>query len=722
MRPNRPKRRHKPTPRPGSRSRFSPSLEARCRRYAGIRCGRIPPRLSQPHLPRRLAEQLSATRSRLELVLESVSDAVVGVDRLGRLAYLNSRAARQAGRHKEDLLGQDLSSLFPGADGALVRRHLVRTVKEGLKARIEYFSKSYARWFETRIFPAAGGAVIFSADVTQRKQAELQLRETLERLRIAADVAGIGFWEWCLEDGKVYFSPEWKRQLGYNDRELPDRLEEWRDRIHPDDRQRVLGQVAAFCRSPAPNFEIEYRMRHCNGDYRWISARWLLTVHEGNASRRLAVTHVDITDKRAAEDQLRYVAGHDGLTGLPNRRLLFEFAEHMVASARRAHTRLAVLFFDLDAFKPVNDTYGHHVGDQVLREAAQRIAQSVRAEDMVGRLGGDEFVAVLANVDSTRAVTQAAIHMLRTLEPPYRVDGLELQVPASVGIAIFPDHGIGIETLIECADAAMYHAKHRPNPKLEFYSPSIHQQQQERTTVNERMKADLEARRFELVYQPIFDCRSRRMVSLEAQMRWPAMNLSPTDFVPMAESNGQIVALGEWALGEACDQLREWFSRGLPMPMMELKVSPLQFFRKDFCDDTARLLEVKGIAPRTIRIEVCEATMMRDEEEVRQVMKNLRRLGIGVTIKEFGHGYPSLEQLNRLPVQALKINTRHFSPALTETVQVMCRKLGFDLVACHVESAETLRRLRRQHYPKAQGFFLCRPLRGNELAAWYRTH
>lgn len=548
----------------------------------------------------------------------------------------------------------------------------------------------------------------------------LRLKEVLARLRMAVEIAGLGFWEWDLQSNRVYFSPEWKKQLGYDEAALSNHVKEWKSRLHPDERERVVRQMTAFSEAPTPNFEIEYRLRHRDGNYRWMVARCICLDDERGARKRLAITHVDITAKRTAEEQLRYVAGHDGLTGLPNRRLLYEFAEHMVASARRSLNQLAVLFIDLDEFKPVNDTYGHHIGDLVLRETAQRIAQSVRAEDMVGRIGGDEFVALLTKIQDDQDVAAAALHTLESLRRPYRVGEMELHVPASVGISVFPRDGECIETLIEHADAAMYHAKSQYGDKMQFFQPEFRSDLHQRSAVAERIKEDLPRQGFRLVYQPVFDSESGDVVALDAQLRWPGAGLSPTDFIPIAEANGQILALGEWTIREASQQVRHWQEQGLPLLPVSVKVSPVQFFRKDFCRNTMQTLSSQGVKPEALRLEVCESTLMRSDEEVGHLMGELKQAGIGVEINEFGHGYSSLERLSHLPISAVKINTTHYGESLTETILFLGQKLGFDVIAGHVESARTLETLKRQHYRHVQGFHLCPPLTGPEFETWYR--
>lgn len=539
-----------------------------------------------------------------------------------------------------------------------------------------------------------------------------RLRETLARLRMAAEMAGLGFWEWDLDNDRVYFSPEWKKQLGYERRELRDQIDEWRSRLHPHEQLQVEQQLRSFAENPTPDFEIEYRLRHRNGQYRWLAARCMrLDDHR----RRIAITHIDVTNKRTAEEQLRYVAGHDGLTGLPNRRLLYEFAEHMVASARRAHTRLAVLFIDLDDFKPVNDTYGHHMGDRVLREAAQRISLSLRGGDLVGRIGGDEFVAVLAKIDSDKDVAAAAMHTLESLRRPYHLDALDLQVPASVGVSVFPRDGLCIETLIEHADAAMYHAKAKHGDKLQFFLREFQSELRDRSVLVERIKQDLPRNGFRLVYQPVFDCTSQRIVALDAQLRWPQSGLPPNEFIPLAETSGQILALGEWTVREAGRQARKLRDQGLPPMPISVKVSPLQFFRKDFCRSLTRVLAEEGAPSGALRLEVCEATLMRSDEEVSRVIEDLHAGGVGVEIKDFGHGYSCLERLSHLPIACIKINLAQSGERMARTLLLLGHRLGCEVVACHVESADVLEALKRQHYRRAQGFHLCPPLTSDEL-------
>lgn len=428
----------------------------------------LPPEpVRREHLLRRKAE---AEKSRLEELLESVSDVVVDVSSSGKITYLNRLAPQRVKREKDEFIGRKLTAIFPGEVGQMVQDSLSRASRDKTPTRFEYFSKVYSCWFETRVFPTDEGAVIVSADISRRKQVEHRLREALERFKTASEMAMLGFWEWQLADDTVYFSPEWKKQLGYADAELPNRIEEWKCRLHPDDRAFVLQHVARSAKQSSADFEIEYRLSHKDGGYRWINARWMALSDDGSSGPSFAVTHLDVTSAKEEAEHLDYVASHDLLTGLPNRSLLHEFAEHVMSAARRQHGKVAVMFLDLDRFKAVNDTYGHKAGDCVLQEAARRIAHSLRAEDLVGRLGGDEFVAVLSEITGFRDVTRAATECLEALSQPFTLGKRKVKVLPSIGISIFPDDGDSMETLIHNADIAMYQAKRSGGGKFCFFA------------------------------------------------------------------------------------------------------------------------------------------------------------------------------------------------------------------------------------------------------------
>ncbi len=300
-------------------------------------------------------------------------------------------------------------------------------------------------------------------------RARHKLEESEARLKLAMDIASVGYWERDMLRGEVYFSPEWKRLLGYDEDEFPNTDAAWCEHLHPDERDGVLAKVEAAVASGEPGRDIEMRLRHKSGSYRWMVSRALAERDEAGDLVKLRGVYLDITERKEVERQIRQISLHDPLTGLPNRALIYEFAEPLLASARRHDKYVAVLFIDLDRFKPINDEHGHDVGDEVLKEVAKRLRTSVREADQVGRLGGDEFIIVLTEVRSDDDAARVARVCGRRLARPYMIRGLKLHTTPSIGISVFPRDGQNIEMLIQHADAAMYEAKRAGRNTFRFF-------------------------------------------------------------------------------------------------------------------------------------------------------------------------------------------------------------------------------------------------------------
>ncbi|WP_242466211.1 diguanylate cyclase domain-containing protein [Chromatium okenii] len=310
-------------------------------------------------------------------------------------------------------------------------------------------------------------------DISARKYSEQALLDIKERLRRVAEIAELTFWEWDVYTNQVFFPPEWWQQTGYALEELPHQLDEWAALLHPEDRVRILDDLDRFMETYAAPCEMQYRLKCKRDIYRWFVARLEAILDAQGVLRRVLLVHQDVTRRKASEDRAIYLAQHDPLTGLPSRALLDQLANHMLASARRASGHLAVLFFDLDHFKSVNDTYGHPVGDQLLQGFANRLLDAFRAEDLIARLGGDEFIVVLANIRDREDVASAARGAIADLTPAYLLAGLELRCLPSLGISLFPQDGDTIDALIKRADAAMYRAKQISPGRYQFASEAL---------------------------------------------------------------------------------------------------------------------------------------------------------------------------------------------------------------------------------------------------------
>ena len=576
-------------------------------------------------------------------------------------------------------------------------------------------------------------AVIVTHDASERKREDRARREIEQRLQLAVAIAHLGFWEWRPAAGEVFLSEQWKVQLGYADDGLDNTFETWESRLHPDDREQVVGDLMRYVARPDGDYRSEQRLRHRDGSYRWVACRAIAETGPDGGATRVLGTHFDITDLKLAEQRVREAAQHDWLTGLPNRNLVFEYASHLLAAARRNQSGGAFLFIDLDRFKPINDLYGHEVGDRVLKEVADRLRQCVRQEDLIGRMGGDEFVIVLPHPGKGHRAATVAQHVLYSIGRPFEIGTLTLSVSPSIGIAHYPQHGEDAETLVRAADVAMYHAKRAGRANYQTYSPLLEQSSGHCSEVEACLKKAVSEHAFELHYQPVIDMKSRRTVGAEALLRLRAADgsmIGPDRFVPVAESSGLMGAVGEWVMTEACRQQLEWQAAGLPPIAVGINVSPLQFRQRNFVARLQHIVDRSGLDPQCLQIEVKENAVMENVDVAVRILGDVRRLGIKVALDDFGTGYSSLTELGKLPLDQLKVDqsfvhaapTQRASRAIMDAIITLGRTLDLAVVGEGIESEESLDYMESHHCDRAQGFFISRPLSAADFSRWHREH
>ncbi len=491
---------------------------------------------------------------------------------------------------------------------------------------------------------------------------------------------------------------------------------------------RHLREFFAHSGDKALRHGLDVKGRRKNGELIPIEAAITVT---DTADGRMGVTFVsDVTERKRAEEKLRHAAQHDPLTGLPNRALVYEIGAQLIGGARRHQHKLAVMFFDLDRFKPINDTYGHRTGDLMLQEVARRLKTSVRSSDLVGRLGGDEFVAVLTELHSDAHLESIASHLLKRLSEPYRIESLELHTSPSIGISLYTDDGNDIDLLIRRADAAMYHAKSRGRNNYQYFSDEIRSNTANVFALEQRLRRSLQQEDFELAYQPVIDMRSGKLVAVEALIRWrqpDGAELMPGDFIAAAEASGLIHQIGEWVIREACRQHERWRAGGMPAVRIAVNVSPMQFRSPDFRDRLLAALNSSTMDPSCLELEVTETTVMSRIEEATRTMSWLKELGLRVALDDFGTGYSSLSHLAQLPIDKLKvdkafvthIDSDQRSLAIAETVLALGQKLGVETVAEGIENPGAFSMLRDLGCGLAQGYLIGRPMRAEQLRDWH---
>ncbi len=458
----------------------------------------------------------------------------------------------------------------------------------------------------------------------------------------------------------------------------------------------------------------------------------ITSIHDefGSLSQYAAIVN-DVTQRKLDEERIRYQANFDALTGLPNRSLFIDRLHQSLLAMARANNKLGLMFIDLDGFKLVNDTLGHDKGDELLREAAERIAACTRTGDTVARLGGDEFTVIMPNLHRSHDAPLVAQRILDSLNKPFLLDGTESFVSGSIGITLYPDDADDASDLLKNADAAMYRAKDKGKANYQFYTIDMNAEVTERLRVKNGLVKALEREEFELFYQPKMTLENGRIEGVEALMRWNSRDLGmvpPSRFIPVMEETGQVVEVGEWALRSACLQHKAWRDAGMPDIRVAVNLSARQLREISFVSLLENVLRDTGVEPGGLEVEITESMLMSDTENAVEALQNLHDMGIHLAMDDFGTGYSSLSYLRRFPIDTIKIDRSFVSDITTSTDDAeiirtiinMGRTLGRKIVAEGVETQEQLSILREYECDQIQGYFLSPPLPAAKLTGFLR--
>lgn len=568
-------------------------------------------------------------------------------------------------------------------------------------------------------------------DITERKRTEKALRESEERYALASLAANDGLWDWDLITNEAHFSVRWKLLLGFGEEEIDKGIEEWFNRIHPLDVERVKVALNLHLDGLSSHFENEHRVLHKDGEYRWMLSRGIAVRDQAGKAYRMAGSQTDVSARKRAEEQLLHDAFYDGLTGLPNRSLFIDRLGNSLRRTRRAQDdacTCAVLFLDLDRFKMINDSLGHTVGDAVLIETARRLEKCVRPGDTVARLGGDEFVMLIEDVHDEDKAKRVAERVQNAFASPIPVEGSEILNSASIGIALGSPDYANAEDLLRDADITMYQVKSHGRGRYEVFTPSMRNQAVALIQLETDLRSALERGEFRIHYQPIVTLEDGKISGLEALLRWqhPHRGLvPPMEFIPLAEETGLIISVGEWVLRTACGQQKNWIAAGIPPLRVAVNISTVQLKDPGFSDMVLTIVRETGIQPECLDLEITETTLMAQSKSAVESLLKLRSLGIHVSLDDFGTGYSSLNYLQNLPIDTLKID-RSFIRQLTadgeqgkivETILTLGDNLGIEVIAEGIETAEQLKKLRMIHCRRGQGYFFAKPMEGKALSS-----
>ena len=558
-----------------------------------------------------------------------------------------------------------------------------------------------------------------------------RLAESEQRHALAMQGANDGLWDWDVRADRLYFSPRWKQMLGYSEPELGDARGEWLGRVHADDRAALTQALEAHLSGASHHFEHEHRIQHRDGSYRWVLARGMAVRDAQGRATRVVGSQTDVTDRKEAEQRLQHDALHDALTGLPNRVLFLDRLDQAIRRAQRANpsAAAAVLFLDLDRFKLVNDSLGHQVGDQLLIAVARRLESAVRPPDTVARLGGDEFTVLLDDVVDAHEASLVAERVHQTLRTPFEIDERELFIDASIGIAL-ADPDASPDTVLRDADVAMYRAKADGKGRHAVFDGRMHEQVMRRLDMETELRRAIEEQRLEVVFQPIVQAATGRIVGFEALTRWPESGggfVEPSEFVPIAEETGLIVPLGRWVLEAACAQLAQWRAHpngaGL---IVSVNVSHRQLTDPEFGLVLHEALARTGLDPAALRLEVKENALSREPDPVYRALAHAHEeMGVRSHIDDFGTGASSLRLLHGFPGDAVKIHralvigmgVEAGAFEIVKALVGLAHNLGLEVIAEGVETAAQLDHLKLLGCEFAQGFHVSAPLRPEDATA-----
>ena len=569
-------------------------------------------------------------------------------------------------------------------------------------------------------------------------QAFRALRQNQQRLARAQHVAKLGNWEWDITQDIFHWSDELYRIMGRSRDEQIFSLQDCMSHIHPEDRGVIQRALDDAINHQIP-FKIDHKVIRADGSELEVEQQAEVIYNDAGVAIRMHGTLQDVSERKSAERRIRQLAYYDLLTGLPNRQSFNDTIQREMNIARREGTRLALIFLDLDHFKEINDTLGHKAGDELLQHVAEYLNRSIRNTDIIAkltpsdqaqaslsRLGGDEFTILLPGLKEVETAAQVCERVLNHLKIPMLLEGQEVSVTGSLGIAIFPDDGADLDTLLRHSDMAMYNAKQSGKNAYRFFTDQMNSSVQQRLKTENSLKQALNLDQFELYYEPRVSLQHGKIVGAEALIRWhhPQKGLLvAAQFLDVADETGLIIPIGEWVLEQACQQLQRWQTQGFEHLTMTINLSAQQFRQQNLLQQVRECIERYQLPPHRLNIELTESTLVEDMLAAREVFLALKALGVQLSLDNFGTGYSSFTYLKQFPVDSLKID-RHFTAlihqnpkdaGIIKSIITLAQGLELTSVAAGVSNAEQMTTLRDMGCHQVQGPLISDPLPAEKM-------
>ncbi len=644
---------------------------------------------------------------------------------------------------QEKFLGKTIAEVLPPEVSDKCAYHLEQALQSGETQVFEYplFHNGRVRSYEARSVPSGENETLtLVRDITDQKESAQILQKERDFIATVLDTARALVMVRDRKGRIVRFNRACEEATGYKSEEVEGR-EIWDFLLVPEE----IGQEKSIFKSllegkTENNYEICLLSK--KGQQRFIVWSNSVMPDKEGLVEHVISTGIDITERKQAEEQVQFLAYYDGLTNLPNRVLFKEHLSQALAYSQRHEQLMAVLFFDLDRFKQINDTLGHSIGDSLLKSVADRLRKGLRLSDClarqnlgeletsVGRFGGDEFTVLVPDISGAEAAAKIAQRLLEIISKPFQLDNQEVFITASIGISIHPSDGTTAELLLKNADTAMHAAKDQGRNAYQFYSDEMHAKSFKKLSLENDLRKAVGGEEFELYYQPKLCAESGRLMGAEALIRWQHPfrgQIPPSEFIPLAEETGLIIPIGEWVLETVCRQNLSWLDSGFSPIPLAVNLSCAQFRQRSLINSISRILDMVGMDPKYMELEITESTIMQNEGESGKMLRDLKSMGIKISVDDFGTGYSSLSYLKRFTLDALKIDRSFIKDlthdpddrAITLAIIAMAHSLGLRVIAEGVETEQHLSVLKEHGCDEVQGYLFSPPLPADAFTQKY---
>lgn len=674
---------------------------------------------------RKQAEEALKKSEEYRNLFKLANDAIIIFEPVTeRILDANDFACKLFGYDRSELIGSFLEQICRDTEGRQTRNS--KLIKDG---ELESFESIHYRKDGTPInvlinsslieFSGKPAVLSIKRDITSRIAADAALRESEYKLRMLIESMQEGVLHLNEKDEIIFVNKRFCEMLGYTESDLLGNNASAL-LLHSDDHKLIEEANRRRSRGLSETYEVRLKTKH--GSFIWSLVGAVPVIDSDSKIVGSMSIHTDITERKRAEELLLHNAMHDMLTGLPNRALFLEHLRRAMGRSLFRKSSFAVLFLDFDGFKLINDSLGHAAGDELLKTISSRLQSILRGNDIVARLGGDEFTILLDELSEPQDFLNVVNRIQQMFTEPLDLEGREVFISASIGIALQNEKYLSPEEILRDADIAMYRAKSAGKARYEIFNQEMHDQVTRRLQLETELRLAYERREFSVFYQPIMHLSTNELIGFEALIRWnhPERGMvMPADFIPVAEETGIIVPIGEWVMEEGCRQIREWQQRYPEKANLTISInlSCKQFIQLDLAERVQKILQKTGLDARNLRLEVTESHVMENSRIAINIMNDLRTLGVRLSIDDFGTGYSSLSYLQRLPIDYLKIdrsfinlmNSNHENSEIIRAIVMLAKNLGMDVIAEGIETEEQAERLINLECAFGQGYLYSKP-------------